>query len=301
METRKIGSLNVPLVGLGCNNFGMRIDEAATKLVVDAAIDAGANFFDTADIYGGTKSEQFLGRVLQGRRDKVILATKFGHKLDEEHKGAHPNYVKQACEDSLQRLQTDVIDLYQLHTPDETVPIADTLGALDELVRAGKVREIGCSNFSVAQLQEAEKAATGAKFVSVQNEFSMLKRDPITTGVLEECERQGLAFLPYFPIASGLLSGKYRKGQPLPEGTRINAESRWYTEENLELVERLAQFGEGRKHTLLQLAMSWLASFSAVASIITGATMPEQVVANVDAVMWNLNEVELAEIAALLC
>jgi aryl-alcohol dehydrogenase-like predicted oxidoreductase len=301
METRKIGSLTVPLVGLGCNNFGMRIDEAATKLVVDAAIDAGANFLDTADIYGGTKSEQFLGRVLQGRRDKVILATKFGHKLDEEHKGAHPTYVKQACEDSLQRLQTDVIDLYQLHTPDDTVPIADTLGALDELVKAGKVREIGCSNFSVAQLQEAEKAATGAKFASVQNEFSMLKRDPITTGVLEECGRQGLAFLPYFPIASGLLSGKYRKGQALPEGTRINAESRWYTEANLELVERLAQFGEARKHTLLQLSMSWLASFPSVASIITGATKPEQVGANVDAVTWNLNEVELAEIAALLC
>ncbi len=301
METRKIGSLNVPLVGLGCNNFGMRIDEAATKLVVDAAIDAGANFFDTADIYGGTKSEQFLGRVLQGRRDRVILATKFGHKLDEEHQGAHPTYVKQACEDSLQRLQTDVIDLFQLHTPDETVPIADTLGALDELVKAGKVREIGCSNFSVAQLQEAEKAATGAKFVSVQNEFSMLKREPISTRVLEECERQGLAFLPYFPIASGLLSGKYRKGQGLPEGTRINAESRWYTEENLELVERLAQFGETRKHTLLQLAMSWLASFPMVASIITGATRPEQVSANVDAVTWNLNSVELAEIGALLC
>ena len=210
METRNIGSLTVPLVGLGCNNFGGRIDEAATKLVVDAAIDSGANFFDTADVYGGTKSEEFLGRVLQGRRDKVILATKFGHKIDEEHKGAHPTYVKQACEDSLRRLQTDFIDLYQLHTPDETVPIADTLGALDELVKAGKVREIGCSNFSVPQLQEAARAATGARFRSVQNEFSMLKRDPITNGVLDECGRQGLAFLPYFPIASGLLSGTPR-------------------------------------------------------------------------------------------
>jgi aryl-alcohol dehydrogenase-like predicted oxidoreductase len=299
MELRRIGSLEVSLAGLGCNNFGGRIDEAATGLVVDAAIEAGINFFDTADMYGGTKSEEFLGRVLKGRRDKVLLATKFGHVVDENRKGAHPDYVVRACEDSLKRLQTDVIDLYQLHTPDPTVPIADTLGALDGLVKAGKVREIGCSNFSVELLQEAEKAATGAKFVSVQNEFSMLQRAP-EQGVLAECERQGIAFLPYFPLASGLLSGKYRKGQALPEGTRINKDSRWLTEANLEIVESLIAFAEGQGHSILDLAMSWLASYEPVSSVIAGATKPEQVAANAKAVGWKLSHEELATVCGLL-
>jgi len=299
METRKIGSLDVSVIGLGCNNFGGRIDEAATKDVVDAALDAGVNFFDTADIYGSTKSEEFLGRVLQGRRNRVILATKFGHKLDEEHQGAHPDYVKQACEDSLRRLQVDTIDLYQLHTPDKTVPIADTLGALDDLVKAGKVREIGCSNFSVEQLQEAEKAAAGAKFVSVQNEYSMFVREP-EDGVLAECERQGLAFLPFFPLYSGLLTGKYREGQPLPSGTRITTESRFYSEDKLKVVEKLIGFAESRGRTILELAMGWLLTNPVVVSVIAGATKAGQVRGNAEAGSWRLSEREMSEVNAIL-
>ncbi len=299
MKSRKIGSLDVSVVGLGCNNFGGRVDEAGTRDVVDAAIDAGVNFFDTADIYGGTKSEEFLGRVLQGRRDKVILATKFGHKLDDQHQGARPEYVRQACEDSLKRLQVDVIDLYQLHRPDDTVPIADTLGAMDELVRAGKVREIGCSNFSVEQLQEAEKAAVGAKFVSVQNEFSLFVREP-EQGVLAECERQGMAFLPYFPLYSGMLTGKYRQGEPLPSGTRINAESRWYSDRKLATVEKLIASAGSRNHTILELAFGWLLSHSVVASVIAGATKGEQIRTNATAAGWILSPDEMAAVDALL-
>jgi aldo/keto reductase family protein len=191
MDTRKIGSLDVSLVGLGCNNFGMTIDESASTRVVHAAIDAGVTFFDTADIYGGTKSELFLGRALAGRRDAVVIATKFGMRVDAARQGARPEYVRQAAEDSLRRLGVERIDLYQLHQPDPAVPIADTLGALDDLVRAGKVREIGCSNFSAEQLREARGATrTGsASFVSVQNEFSLLNREP-TREVLPECEPQ---------------------------------------------------------------------------------------------------------------
>src|SRR5215210_8080880 len=208
MDTRRIGSLEVSVVGLGCNNFGRRLDSGATSAVVDAALDAGINFFDTADVYGGTRSEEYLGRALGRRRDEVVIATKFGSAVDERRKGARPEYVRQAAEDSLRRLGTDRIDLYQLHWPDPQVPIEDTLGALDELVQAGKVREIGCSNFSVEQLREAEASVLpgGARFVSVQNEYSLLQRAPEQDGVLAECERADLAFLPYFPLASGLLT-----------------------------------------------------------------------------------------------
>ena len=223
METRKIGSLDVPVVGLGCNNFGGRLDQEGTARVLDAALEHGVAFWDTADIYGKTRSEEFMGNLIGSRRGRIVLATKFGHEIDPEHKGARPEYVRQAVEDSLRRLKTDRIDLYQLHTPDASVPIAETLGALDELVRAGKVREIGCSNFSVAQLDEAEAAATGARFASVQNEYSLLKRDDEAT-VLPACDRLGLAYIPFFPLASGLLTGKYRKGRPHPSGTRISEE-----------------------------------------------------------------------------
>lgn len=299
MEHRRIGSLSVPVVGLGCNNFGRRIDEEATRRVVDEAIATGITFFDTADIYGGTKSEEFLGRVLKGRRDKIILATKFGHELSPEKKGARPEYIREAVEDSLRRLQTDVIDLYQLHVPDPTVPIADTLGALDDLVKAGKVREIGCSNFSVAQLEEADAAATGARFVSVQNHYSLFHREP-EKGVLEACERLNIAFIPYFPLASGLLSGKYRKGQPFPEGTRISPDSDQLNEENLERVERLAAFVESRERTLLELAISWLLGPKVVASVIAGATRPEQVHANSRAGDWALTTADRNKVEELL-
>ena len=246
MEKRNIGPLTVSVVGLGCNNFGWRVDAGATAKVVEAALDAGVNFFDTADVYGGTKSEEFLGRALGRRRDEVVIATKFGKAVDAKRKGAKPDYVRRAVEDSLRRLGTDHIDLYQLHQPDPTVPIADTLEALDGLVRAGKVRAIGCSNFSVEQIREAETAvrAGAARFVSVQNEYSLFHREP-ERDVLSECERRGIVFLPYFPLASGLLTGKYRKNQPAPKGTRLASGGRFENKlagSNLDLVESLIQF-----------------------------------------------------------
>src|SRR3984893_9165537 len=242
MQTRRIGSLDVSVVGLGCNNFGWRIDAEASAKVIDAAIESGISFFDTADRYGKGQSEDFLGRALGNRRDQIILATKFGMEMEKGQQGASPKYIREAIEASLRWLKTDRIDLYQLRHRAPTTPIADTLGALDELVRAGKVREIGCSNFSVAQIREAADAAKGgAHVVSVQNEFSLFHRDPENDGILAECEARGLAFLPYFPLASGLLTGKYRRGKKLPEGSR--AADGWgpkvFTERNLTVVGRL--------------------------------------------------------------
>ncbi len=304
METRRIGSLAVSAVGLGCNNFGGRLDAAATAAVVDAALDAGIDFLDTADIYGDTRSEEFLGRALRGRREKVVLATKFGMKVagDETKKGARPDYVRRALDDSLRRLATDRIDLYWLHHPDPETPIADTLAALDELVKAGKVREIGCSNFSAAQLREAAAAVRdgAARFVSVQNEYSLLHREP-EREVLAECARQGLAFVPFFPLASGLLTGKYRRGQPPPAGARLtNAEgSRFLTDRNRDVAETLIAFAESRRHTALELAISWLLARPQVASVIAGATRPEQARANAAAAGWRLTPEELAEVDRL--
>jgi aryl-alcohol dehydrogenase-like predicted oxidoreductase len=301
METRRIGSLEVTVVGLGCNNFGWKLDEERSAAVLAAALDAGINFFDTADIYGGTKSEEYVGRALASHRNEVVIATKFGMKVDDERKGARPEYVRRAAEDSLRRLGLEYIDLYQLHQPDPTVPIADTLGALDDLVRAGKVREIGCSNFSAEQLREAEEAAGDrARFVSVQNEYSLFHREP-EKEVLAECERLGLAFLPYFPLASGLLTGKYRRGQPVPEGSRLDSErfAKQRSPENLDVVEALVAFAESRGHTILELAVSWLLSRRAVVSVIAGATQPEQARANVASADWRLSEDELAQIDAI--
>ena len=298
-QFRRIGSLDVSVVGLGCNNFGRRLDVKATAKVVKAALDEGINFFDTADVYGGTASEEFLAKALGKRREKVIVATKFGMKVDDNRKGARPEYVKQACEDSLRRLRTDYIDLYQLHTPDKSVPIADTLGALDDLVQEGKVREIGCSNFTADQLHEADAAVQMgcARFVSVQNEYSLLHREP-GKGVLAECAALNISFIPYFPLANGLLTGKYRKNQPLPEGSRIT--DGWHaellTEENLEKVEQLIAFAESRGHTILELAFSWLLSREMVSSVIAGATSPEQARANANAAEWDLTEAELEQV-----
>ena len=305
METRKIGSLDVSVVGLGCNNFGGRIDADATKRVIDASLDAGINFFDTADIYGGTKSEEFLGHALGMRRDQVILASKFGAPINDAMPGgAKPEYIRRAVEDSLRRLNTDRIDLYQLHLPDDTIPIADTLGALTELVLAGKVREIGCSNFSAAQLQEARAAvAPGAvHFVSVQNNYSLLNRAP-EIEVLPECEKLGIAFLPFFPLASGLLTGKYRQGQPLPEGSRIKSDNNFsnlLTDKNLDIVEKLIVFAESHGHTILELAVSWLLTRKSVASVIAGATKPEQIAKNTAAADWHLTEDDLNKIDMIL-
>jgi aryl-alcohol dehydrogenase-like predicted oxidoreductase len=236
----------------------------------------------------------------------VIIATKFGNQMPGQGQGARPRYVKKAFEASLKRLRTDYIDLYQQHVPDPDVPIAETLGALNELVKAGKVREIGCSNFSAQQLREAQAAAGkrpgSAKFVSVQNEYSLLHRDP-EEGVLAECEREGLAFLPFFPLMSGLLTGKYRKGAPVPEGTRVAKFERYrklLTDENLDKVEALIAYAESRGHTILELAISWLLAHRVVASVIAGASSGQQVRANVGAAQWTLGTAELEEIDAVL-
>ncbi|HWF48205.1 MAG TPA: aldo/keto reductase [Bryobacteraceae bacterium] len=303
MERRRIGTLEVSVVGLGCNNFGWRIDKPATHAVVAAALDAGINFLDTADMYGGGQSEEYLADALRDRRKEIVLATKFGFSMGEGKSGASPAYVREAIDASLSRLKTDYIDLYQLHTPDPKTPIADTLGALGELVKAGKVREIGCSNFSADQLREAAAAVkTGApRFVSVQNEYSLLNRAP-EAEVLPECRRQGIAFIPYFPLANGLLTGKYRKGQPVPENSR--GKDAWgpsvFTDSNLELVESLYSFASSRGHSLLELAISWLATQEGIASVIAGAKTPQQAKANAAAASWNLSNEELAQIDAIV-
>jgi aryl-alcohol dehydrogenase-like predicted oxidoreductase len=301
LEKRKIGSLEVSLAGIGCNNFGWRIDAEGTAAVVTAAIDAGINFFDTADMYGTGQSEEYLGRALKGRREQVLIATKFGLKMAEGKEGAKPEYVRQAAEDSLRRLGTDHIDLYQIHKPDPSTPIADTLGALDELVKAGKVREIGCSNFSAEQLREAASVPGGARFVSVQNNYSLLHREP-EAEVLPECERQGIAFLPYFPLANGLLTGKYRKGEAFPKSSRAEDGfgPKIFTDENLALADQLRGFAESRGHTLLELSMAWLAAKKSIASIIAGAKTPEQAKANASAVAWRLGEADVTAVDGIL-
>jgi aryl-alcohol dehydrogenase-like predicted oxidoreductase len=303
LEKRRIGSLEVSVVGLGCNNFGWRIDAQATAAVVDAAIEAGINFFDTANVYGSGKSEEFLGQVLGSRRNKIVLATKFGIKTGEEEGGGKPAYVKQAAEASLKRLATDHIDLYILHRPDENTPIADTLGAMNDLVKAGKVRQIGCSNFSAAQLREAAAAVApgAAHFVSVQNHYSLIQREP-EAEVLPECVRSGIAFVPYFPLENGLLTGKYRRGQPLPKGSR--GADGWgpkvFTEENIAKAEALADFAASKGHTLLELAISWVASQPAVASVIAGAKTAEQVRTNATSANWKLTSADLAAISGIM-
>jgi aryl-alcohol dehydrogenase-like predicted oxidoreductase len=292
MEMRKIGSLSVSAVGLGCNNFGWALGEELSRGVIDAAIDAGVTFFDTADVYGETASESFLGNALGSRRREVVLATKFGSKLSNELGGASAGYVRSAAEASLRRLKTDYIDLFQLHRPDPRVPIA----------------EIGCSNFSVAQMREAAEAVKpgAARFVSVQNEYSLFERAPERDGVLAECESEGVAFLPYFPLANGLLTGKYREGVAAPAGTRIGGPTGFLnfahllTDENLATVECLNAFAEARGHTLLELAFAWLLAHEPVASVIAGATKPEQVAANARAAGWKLTPDDLQALDRVL-
>jgi aryl-alcohol dehydrogenase-like predicted oxidoreductase len=302
METRKIGSLTVSLVGVGCNNFGRRIDEAATRAVVDAALDEGITFFDTADTYGEGQSEELLGKALGARRDDVVIATKFGMgdgtKLP---KGASAASVTEGAEGSLRRLGTDRIDLYQLHIPDDATPIDETLEALDRLVRDGKVREIGCSNFDGARLDEAASAAEKkgiSRFVSVQNELSLLRRRG-EADLLDAARRHELVILPYFPLASGMLTGKYRRGEEPPAGTRLagmpdEGRARAMSDRRFDTVEQLEAFARERDHTLLDVAMSWLAGLPNLASIIAGATKPEQVRANAAAVGWELSNEDRA-------
>ena len=301
MEYRRLGSLNVSLVGIGCNNFGWRTDAAGTAAVVDAALDAGINFFDTADCYGAGQSEEFLGAALKNRRNKAIIATKFGVKMGEGKEGARPEYVREALDASLQRLQADTIDLYQIHLPDPKTPIAETMQALNDAVKAGKVREIGCSNFSVEQMRAAQATRGPQYFVSLQNEYSLLHREP-EKDVLPECERTGVGFLPYFPLANGLLTGKYRKGEPFPDSSRAKDAfgPKVFTAANLERAEALTAFARSRRRSLLELAFSWLAARPQVCSVIAGAKTPEQVRANSAAASWKLTAADLAELDEIM-
>jgi aryl-alcohol dehydrogenase-like predicted oxidoreductase len=308
METRRIGQLEVSAVGLGCNNFGMRIDETETREVVDAALDAGINYFDTADVYGQTRSEQFLGAAIVGRRDEVVLATKFGSmgSPDGSLTGGHPDWVRQAVDDSLGRLGTDRIDHYQYHRPDPEVPLAETLGALDELVSAGKVLEIGCSNFDASQLDESSGIASRegwTPFRSVQNRFSVLHREP-ETGVIDACRRHDIVLVPYFPLESGLLTGKVGSGGEVPEDSRLalmpeERRGRFLTDDRLAAVERLAAYAVDHDRSLIELAMGWLLSEPVVASVIAGATKPGQVRTNASAGGWRLTPEQRSEVAAL--
>jgi aryl-alcohol dehydrogenase-like predicted oxidoreductase len=309
METRSIGTLDVSVVGLGCNNFGGRIDEAATKRVVDAALDAGITLFDTADVYGSTRSEEFLGRSLGSRRADVLVATKFGAPIDDERPGgASRAYIERAVEASLTRLGTDRIDLYQLHFPDAATPFDETLDALDALVRKGMVREIGGSNFSSEQIDETARLSADrgvAAFRSVQNEYSLLRRGPERFGVLDACERNGLGFIPYFPLASGMLTGKYRRNEAPPDGTRlagIPAEQRdnALSDKVFDRVEALDAYAKDHGRTLLELAIAWLLARPTVTSVIAGATKPEQVHANAEAARWALTDDNLLEIDAVI-
>ena len=303
MEIVQLGDsgLLASRVGLGCNNFGGRLDLERTRAVVDAALDVGVTFFDTAEIYGnGGHSERFLGEVLDGRRYQVVLATKFGWGRARGVDGSH-KAVREALDGSLARLRTDYVDLYYQHEPDPATPIAETLGALDELVRAGKVRAIGCSNFSAEQLAEADRVARElgtARFTVLQNEYSLLERDD-DADVLPLCRELGVSYIPYFPLASGLLTGKYRRGEPAPEGARLAG--REIADDRFERVEACAAFAEERGHSLHELAICALASTPGVGSIIAGATKPEQVRANAAAAeaAWQLSGDELAALATL--
>ena len=304
MRTRRLGSsdLEVTVVGLGCNNFGGRIDEPAARAVIDAALDAGVTFFDTADVYGNRGgSEEIIGRALAGRRDQVVLATKFGHDLgDGETARATRTYIRKAVENSLRRLQTDRIDLYQYHRPDGVTPLAETLEALHELVQEGMVRAIGSSNFTPAMVEEAAAIAAErglTPFVSEQSEYSWLRRSA-EQELLPTCRRLGIGFIPYFPLASGLLTGKYAKGEPAPEGTRLAG--RELADADLDTVERLREFAERHGVSLLDVAIGGLAAVDGVASVIAGATKPEQVRANAAAGAWEPTAEQLAELRSLL-
>ena len=310
MELRNLGKsgLRVSVVGLGCNNFGGRSDLEATRKVVHKALDLGINFFDTADIYGEQGgSEKLLGEVLGKRRNDIVLASKFGMAMDQsgEMQGGARRYIMTAVEDSLRRLKTDWIDLYQLHQPDPRTPIEETLGALDDLVRQGKVRYVGCSNLKAWQVVEAQWTAKDRRldaFVSCQDEYSLLVRD-IEDELIPAAESYGLGIIPFFPLACGLLTGKYERGGVMPaDGRLTNAPrlaDRYMTEQNWGIVEGLREFCASRGHSMLELAFSWLAQRPMVSSVIAGATRPEQLEQNVAAVDWLLTEEDMAEIDRL--
>ncbi len=292
MRTRRLGreGPEVSVAGLGSNNFGMRVDLEGTRAVVDAALEAGVTLLDTADIYGNKGgSESFLGEVLEGRRDRVVLATKFGGDMgDGTNARGSREYIYKAIDASLARLRTDYVDLYQYHTPDNVTPFEETFGALDELVRAGKARYVGHSNLNAAQVEEVDGICREHGFVrpvSAQNQYSLLRREA-EEELLPTCERLGIGVLPFFPLASGLLTGKYRRGEVRPTGTRLADRDSVFTDETFDRLEALEAFADERGLTLLQVAIGGLLAQPAIASVIAGATKPEQVRANVDAARW---------------
>ncbi|HKP88641.1 MAG TPA: aldo/keto reductase [Thermoleophilaceae bacterium] len=286
--------MQASVVGLGCNNFGRRVEDlAGTRAVVDASLEAGVTFLDTADVYGDGRSEELLGQALEGRRDEVVLATKFGYD-----RGGAPEYVREALAGSLRRLRTDRIDLYQYHRPDPDVPIGDTLGAMSELVDEGLVRAIGCSNFSAAQLREAAEAAQRNgwhPFVSVQNEYNLLERG-IEADVVPEAERLGMAVIPYFPLASGLLTGKYRRGEDAPADTRLAGRGSVADDATFDRLEALAEYASRRGVEPIDVAIGALIAQPAVASVIAGATKPDQVRRNAQAASWAPTDDDLREL-----
>jgi aryl-alcohol dehydrogenase-like predicted oxidoreductase len=302
MRTRVLGEggPEVSVVGLGTNNFGRRCDYEQSLAVIDAALEAGVTLLDTADIYGQGASEEYIGRALEGRRDCVVIATKFGSEMDDrpEERRGNPDYIQWAVEGSLRRLRTDVIDVYQMHEPDPLTPIEETLGALNDLVADGKVRWIGSSNFSADQIEAAEEVSRGAgfhRFVSAQNEYSLVERDA-EDDVLPTSERLEIGFLPYFPLASGLLTGKYQRGVEATEGRlagRSIPDERWGR------VDALQRYAVERGVSLLEVAVGGLLAMPPVTSVIAGATQPDQVRANVDAGAWEPTGEDLAELNAL--
>jgi aryl-alcohol dehydrogenase-like predicted oxidoreductase len=304
MQTRTVGrsDLVVSVAGLGCNNFGMRADAERSAAIVRAALDAGVTFFDTARMYGGGKSEEFLGAAVKGMREAVVIATKFGAPTGPDARNGSRETVMAECEASLTALGSDYIDLYQMHYRDPRTPIEETLGALAELVEQGKVRYVGCSNFTGWQIADASWIARTnelPEFVSLQNEWSLVARE-IETEVVGACERFGLGILPYFPLASGVLTGKVRRGEAAPEGSRLTLPyfSTYLTDDNLAATERVARWAEGRGRTLHEVALSYLASNPLTASVIAGASSPEQVTANASATRADLTEEDRAEIVA---
>ncbi len=304
MRTRTLGDggPQVSVVGLGTNNFGGRCDYERTAAVVDAALDEGVTLFDTADVYSQGTSEEFIGRALEGRRDRVVLATKFGKPMDDgpDLPRGSREYLRWAVEGSLRRLRTDVIDVYQMHDPDPATPVEETLGALNELVQEGKVRFLGSSNFDPAQIEEADDAARErglARFVSAQNRYSFVKREA-EDELLPACERLGVGFLPYFPLESGLLTGKYARGVEPTEG-RLAQRPEWLTDAAFDRVEALQRFADERGISLLDVAVGGLLAMPAVASVIAGATKPEQVRANARAGAWEPGEDDVAALRAL--
>ncbi|HEV8297703.1 MAG TPA: aldo/keto reductase [Acidimicrobiales bacterium] len=320
MRYRNIQNLSVSVVGMGCNQLGLVCDAAGTAALVHEAIDAGINYFDVADEYGRRYfdptdpswgvAEEYLGRALRGKREQVVIATKFGVRppTEPELGGASAAWIARAIEDSLRRLDTDYIDLYQLHVPDPTVPIAETLGALHELVVAGKVRTIGCSNLSLTELEEADRVATelGVEpFASFQAPLNIFSRGSLAD-IMPACERLGLAFIPYYPLASGVLTGKYGRGRPLPEGTRLVDQLDTETREKIlsdrtfARLDALDAYATARGHTLVELAFAWLLGFPAVATVIAGVARPGQATANASAASWQLDRDEIDEVIALV-